>query len=801
MNALLRHLSIATAVSATVIASPAMAQTVRFDVPAQDVASAVREFARQAKVQIVISGDNAAGRRSQAISGTMTVPQALERMLAGTGLTAQLTGADTYVVLAAPKTAVRETGPVAEPPAAAPIFVTAQRREENLQDVPLAISVVSGEEADRRGTTELQEVARTVPGLTVSAFSEAEPIIAIRGASNTFSQAGASKPVGVFIDDVYISRNSASTFQLFDLESIEVLRGPQGTLFGRNVTGGAIVVNTAKPNLTSSIVKGEVGYGNYDAWTLRGLVNGPLGDSVAAKISVNYARRDGFSTDRLIDREADNLDSISVRGAVLFDSGDAFSLLVSADYGRDKNKGRALSATSPANADDGDPRTTETGYPQRYHREAYGLSATATLETGIGTVTSITAYRDSDADEDLDFSPVSYTLLTPVSATFPFQRVTENRDHPRTFSQEVRLVSDGSSPFGYVLGLYYFREDIDRDARTIQFNAGNGGLNRDRTFVQDVTTSSYAAYVDLDYDLADWLTAHLGGRYTYEKKRVDVDFIDALAPGSNFSDADFDGDYDAFTPRVALEAKPTDNLLVYASYTRGFTAGGFNTEEPSIGVISDPFAPETVDAYEAGIKSQLIDRRLTFNLAGFVEKYKNKQEGFLNSNFNFVIRNAGKATIKGVEMETRFAITRNVSVSASYAYLDARYDEFLIDLNNEDRAGNILASSPENSFSLGMDADVPLTDTINLLANASYSWQDDYYTGSENRDTFLIDSYGLANASIGLEDADGAWRVLFWADNIFDKEYVLVRSDFTAGGVGESYGAPSTYGVRVGFRF
>jgi iron complex outermembrane recepter protein len=753
MTAYSQYLLACTAVCATAVVSPAAAQTVSFNVPAQSVASAVVQVAQQANVAVVVSGDLADGKRSRGVTGAMSVEQALSRVLASTGLAARQTAARTYVIVPVSAAAAASQTSAATEEAAlydADIIVSAQRRNESVQDVPVAVTVVRGEEIDRRNTTELFDLARSVPGLTVSSFSEAEPIIAVRGASNTFSQAGASKPVGVFIDDVYISRNSASTFQLFDLESVEVLRGPQGTFFGRNVTGGAIVINTAKPDLESTTIKGEVGYGNYDALTLRGLVNGPIGENVAAKISANYTRRDGYSTDRLIDRDVDDLDALAVRGALLFEPTDRISLLLAADYTREKSNGRAISATNPASADDGDPRTAELGIPQSYDRDGFGISATAKLETGVGVLTSITAYRESDAFEDLAFSPVAFQLLPSISPTFPFQRTTQNRDKPSTFSQELRLVSAGDSRFGYVAGLYFFQEDITRDARTLQYAGRTGTLIRDWTFFQDVSTKSYAAYLNLSYEVTDWLTAHLGGRYTFEKKSVDVDYVDALNPARSFSDARFKDDYDQFTPRLAIEAKPVDNLMLYASYTKGFTAGGFNTEEPSVAVITAPFAPETIDSFEAGFKSQFFDRRLTLNVAGFLQNYDDKQEGFLTPTFNFVIQNASKATVRGVEVEARYAITPTVALSGSYAYLDATYDRFVVN-PTDDRSGNLLASSPKHAFSLGLDAQVPLAEGIDLVGNANYSWQDDYYTGSENRPTFLIDSYGLARASIGLQ--------------------------------------------------
>jgi len=605
MTSLIRTLFASAALIVCCAPEIAAAQSTQFNVPREPVADAVRRIGRQGGVQIIVSGDVARGRTGNAVSGAMGVEQALAKLLAGTGLEARKTGDRTFVVVKGPSQTAALPGTdeaaLAEETYGTPIIVTAQRRQQDVQDVPIAVSAVRGEDIDRRGTSDLFELARSVPGLTVSQFSEAEPIIAVRGATNTFSQAGASKPVGVFIDDVFISRNSASTFQLFDLESIEVLRGPQGTLFGRNVTGGAIVVNTAKPRLSNTLVKGEASYGNFNAVTLRGLVSGPLADNIGAKLSANYVTRDGYSVDRLIDRDVDDFEAFSVRGAVLFEPSDTLSVLLAADFDKENSNGRAISAITPVAADDGDIRTTETGFPQAYDREGFGLSATVNLETGAGNLTSITAYRTSEANEELSFSPVSFTLLPRINAAFPFQRTTDNRDNPRTFSQEVRLVSDAGSRIGYVAGLYYFRENIERDARTLQFTGQTGALNRDRTFFQDVTTESYAAYLNLSYQVTDWLTAHAGGRYTFEEKRVNVDYVDALNPAGNFSNAAFEDDYEQFTPRFALELTPSDDVLIYASYTQGFTAGGFNTEEPSIAVVADPFRPETVDSFELGL--------------------------------------------------------------------------------------------------------------------------------------------------------------------------------------------------------
>lgn len=680
------------------------------------------------------------------------------------------------------------------------IIVTAQKRNEALQDVPIAISAFSGDNLAQRGISSVVEIAHFTPGFTASSFSESEPIFAVRGANNTFSQAGVNKPVGVFVDDVYISRNSGSAFELYDIEQVAVLRGPQGTLFGRNVTGGAIVITTTRPSLSEVKAKAELGYGNYDAISLRGLVSAPLSETFAAKISGSYQKRDGYGRDRLSGAEQNDLNSLSLRGQLLFEPTPDLNALLTVDYSRDHNGGRTLTTTTPASADDGDIRTSEHGRKQRYRRETWGVTGHIDYKAAAGTFSSITAYRDTDSFEDLAFSPTSYTLLPPINAFSPFQQVAINQESPRTFSQELRYVSDFDGPFNIVVGAFYFHENIDRDARSLRYLARSGALLRDQNFDQDVTTKSYALYSDIKFEIVPTLALNLSGRYTWERKSAQVDFADALRPAIDYNSPVFKARYNEFTPRAALTWTPSRRFTAYASYTKGFTAGGFNTEEDTLSVVGTPFRPETVEAYEAGIKTSFLDGRVTANVAGFLQNYKDKQEGYLDPTFNFVIVNAARARMKGFEVELNGKLTDNLRLFANYAYLDARYRDFVLPGTLGDRTGNLLPTSPKNSLSLGAELRTPLGDWGDFFANASYSWQSDYYTGSENKPTFLIDSYDLADLSFGFEPQKGDWKVTLWMKNLTDKNYVLVRSDFGTGGIGDSYGAPRTYGVRLSWK-
>lgn len=680
------------------------------------------------------------------------------------------------------------------------IVVTAQRRAEALQNVPLAISAFSGEKLEERGISTAGEVARFTPGFTASSFSASEPIFAVRGANNTFSQAGVNKPVGVFLDDVYISRNSGSAFELFDIKQVEILRGPQGTLFGRNVTGGAIVVTTTAPSLTEVKAKAEASYGNYNAVDLRGLVSVPLGDTAAFKVSGSYRTRDGFGHDRISGQDQANLDTLNLRGQFLLEPSSSFSALFTLDYSKDKNNGRLISTISPLSADDGNNRTAEQGHPQQYDRETWGLSAHLDYTLASGKISSITAYRKTDSLDDFSFSPTSYTLLTAANAFAPFQTIAINAETPKTFSQELRYVSDFDGPFNVVVGAYYFHEDIKRDARTLRYHAGDGVKLRDQNFDQNVSTKSFALYSDVKFEIAPTLALNLSGRYTWERKNAQVNFTDVLRPTSNYISPTFEAKYNEFTPRAALTWTPSQEVTLYTSYTKGFTAGGFNTEEDTVSVVGTAFRPETVEAYEAGIKTNLLDGHLNFNVAGFIQNYKDKQEGYLDPTFNFVIVNAARARMKGFEVELNGRINDNLRLFGTYSYLDAKYQSFVLPGTLGDYTGHFLPTAPKNSLSLGGELRLPIGGAGEIFANASYTWQDDYYTGAENRPTFLIKSYDLVDASIGFEPTGGNWKVTLWGRNIFNKDYVQIRSDFGTGGIGEVLGAPATYGVRLSWK-
>lgn len=322
------------------IAAPAAAQVRSFNLPAQPAATAIPEFGRQAGVRILVSSDVLAGVRTSAVTGALPVRTALERLLQGTSLQIASDSNGTIVLRAAP--VVR---PQADSDSGlTDIVVTAQRRDERQQRVPVSLTAFDARQVQDYRLNQLQDISRLTPGLLVSTFSLGSPIIAVRGATNTFSQIGVDKPVGIFVDDVYIARNSAATLELFGIKSIQILKGPQGTLFGRNVTGGAIVIDTGRPEFGEQHLQMRGSYGEYRSRDLDAIVDLPVGEHVALRVAGLLRQRDGWGRDRLTGQELDDQDSKAVRGQLRAELAPSVELLVAGDYATDASNGRTLSS-------------------------------------------------------------------------------------------------------------------------------------------------------------------------------------------------------------------------------------------------------------------------------------------------------------------------------------------------------------------------------------------------------------------------------------------------------------------------
>ena len=794
----------------------------------QPLADAIREFAEQTGLQVVFESELTLGKHSEGATPSESSEEMLDQLLSSTGVEFVFLNDNTVALSAPAESAGRQPGkaglltadtlmaqaqtPPTEPDAVQPdedgtapqgvryfeeVLVRAQIREESLQDIPVSGTAFSGAVLAANRLEGIDDIAHFTPGLTGSFFNYSSPIIAVRGANNTFSQAGASKPVGVFLDGVFIPRYSASSFDLFDLEQVTVLRGPQGTLFGRNVTGGAIQITSAQPNLGESETQFRVGAGNYGFGEISGYASGQLSDTTAGKISLSYKDRDGFAMDRFNGNQLEDLNSVNVRTGLLISPADNVDIRLSADVSSDETGGRSYSFLSSNDGtnrtgNDGDNRTAELRVPQSYERDIRGLSAHIDWRTMQGTVQSITAYRQSEAREVYSLGAADVTLPS-VSTQF----LKDEIDEPTSISQEIRFISDRFERLDFVAGLYFYSEDTDRVVGDRLLGVNGRAVFVDRSFNVNAETSSTALYANVNFHLGDNVDLGIGGRYTSESKDVVVDFVDSRRPTSNFLVSPSD-EFSEFTPRITLTYFPSDAVTLFASRTEGFTAGGFNTETNSAAAIQLGFEPETITAYELGAKTAWADGRFIANLTWFDQQYENKQEGFFTpAGPYFSIFNASEATMQGAEVELSWAVTEQFSALATYSSLDTVYDHFVIPLG-ADFTGNRLQTAPESKASIILDYAGQLGNGNMLLAGFSYSSQGDYFTGASNIADFLIDGYALFNARLGYEWGNGRWRADLWGKNLGDEDYVRIRGN--SGALAEYFGAPRTYGINLTYR-
>lgn len=779
----------ATALIAIASATPAGAQVIMFDIPAQSIPSAISAFGHQSGLQVIAPADLPVAVKSRAVRGAQDARAALRAMIAGTGL--EIAGDRGNVIV------LRMAGPArgaenVDGEDANIILVTAQRRPERARDVPISITAIGQQTIDKARIDELQDLSRITPGLLVSNFSIGSPVIAVRGATNTFSQIGVDKPVGIFVDDVYIPRNSASTFQLFGLNSIQVLRGPQGTLFGKNVTGGAIVFDTGRPEHGASSLQMRASGGSYKTVELDMLADMGLSDKTAGRIGLSIRRHDGWGKDRLTGQELDTLDSINTRGQLRFQLGDRLEALIAGDYAADQSGGRTLSSIGAGS--DGDLRTAESGTPQHYDREVYGTSARLFLDTGFGEITSVTAWRGSRSSDLYANVAANHIFLSGTQS----QQVSDDRDRVSAFSQEVRLASPDWDRGRFVAGLYFAADTSRRRLKQIAYAARTGAVATDQLWQGRAESKTAAAFIDGTLNLTPFLSVTGGARYTWDRKEADILFTNRINATASFTETGAHRSWDRFTPRASVQVKPARSTMLYATYSRGYTAGGFNTQAATRNAFLAAFEPETLENYETGIKTELLGGRLTADLNGFISKYHDKQELYFNNLTRVLnIYNAGKATIHGIEAQISARPTRWATLTGTYGWLDTEYDDFVIPggVNN---TGNRLGSSPTHKASAMLDVDAPLG-TVRLIGNAVYSYTSQYYTGATQDPTLSVPGYSLINASVGLSTMDRRFSVTLFARNLLDKDYILIPSNQTVRG--QYLGEPRIIGLSLGGRF
>ncbi len=726
------------------------------------------------------------------------------------------------------------------------VIVTATKRAENIQNIPVTISAMTADTLIRRGITRTQDLSGSVSSLVVmSAHGKAQPNFNLRGVgvANEFNPNIAS-PIGLYVDENYLSFRASHGQQIYDLERIEVVKGPQGTLYGRNTTGGAINIITRKPTLGDTNGYVQAGYGNYDRWKLAGAVEGTLiSDRLGVRVAGILEKGDGWQKNVDPDnaRVTKDFNSVNnVAGRVIFrlKPSDDINIHLKGYIARDNPIGAAVTTKTPLGTDffgysrNGLKKNEfEVDTLGELYVKTYGVQLTFDWELGDTTFTSITGYDRAryKNQTDCDGAPI-----TECSADYDSKS--------EQFNQDVRLTysSDGLKLIG---GLYYGWDQINNDPRfcifcdpahLTNFNPpiftpaaiASGLLNLAQPLGAliahshfDQTRASYAGYAEGSYELAEKLKVTLGLRFThddylYANGRTILFGPDRVTPMATSVPLTFpidltvpgirrDGSIDKLTGRLIVDYHVTDDVMVFASYSRGYRAGSFNglsyQDESQIYLV----APETLQAYEAGIKSQFWNKRVQFNASAFYYDYGNQQTQTCHGGICSL--GGANARVIGFDADLTAQVLENFRLTAGLGLLDSKYDKGEI-IANRPVGGNPVPYAPKVTANIGAEWNIIETSlgNVDLYAEGQYVGKMFYepYNGETKIHTRQVqEGYWLVNTRLSLTSEK--YTFALWAKNLFDKVYYPYAGDQTTF-IGMEYfvrGTPRTYGAEVQINF
>ncbi|WP_162256452.1 TonB-dependent receptor [Sphingomonas sp. Root710] len=672
------------------------------------------------------------------------------------------------------------------------IVVTAQKRVERMQDVPISIGAISAAQAGAKGINDTASIQAAIPGLVINRTAN-EGNIFVRGVGTNLFGPASEQTVAVYVDNVYYASPEANLFTFNNIERIEVLKGPQGTLFGRNTTGGVVHIITREPS-DQLRAEASLGYANYQALSASAYLGGPLSETVSADLAANYADQGkGWGRNLFTGRDngimADG--NYAVRSKLKFIPSDATTIHLALDYSHALSRYSYQLAKGVTGADGASTYAGE-------YNALTGLRDLERLNTGGGSLqveqaigdlklVSITSYRWSNVryllDQD-DTPAVIADLSLPSKA--------------HNWSQEVQLHGASSAPFKWVLGGFFFDAVAAYTPADVNYGVV---LIADRQ-----KTRSFAGFGQASTEIFPDTNLTGGLRYTYERQKLIVDSFavgGAVIPLPNDRQS-----FRKLTWRAALDHHFNADALAYISYNRGFKSGGFNLLAPN----TAPFRPEVLDAYEAGFKTEWFDRRLRFNLALFRYDYKDIQVTIPQLG-GIVTLNAARARIKGLEATIQTRPVSKLNLDASIALLDGKYRSYpnalFIGPNGEstdasgnpltiDARGNRTIATPKLTANIGGDYGIDTSvGEFRVAMNAAYN--DGYFFYADNRLT--QPSYWLVNGSITWTLPGGRFDAQLWAKNLTDATYYVGRSEQAGLGDAQRQAAPRTYGVTLTARF
>ncbi len=713
------------------------------------------------------------------------------------------------------------------------LVVTARRTEENLQSTPVAITAFSEKALERQGALAITDLQGAVPNMNLvqGRGSSNATNIYIRGVGQPDALQTFDPAVGVYVDDVYYSRIRGTQFDLLDLARVEVLRGPQGTLYGKNTIGGALKLVTQAPGQTVRS-KASVSVGDYGLFEAKLGLSGPVSDTLALGLSAMGSTRDGYVTDPVNHRDYNDKNTVAVRGALAWTPTDAYRLDASVDYTHDKSAmtvgqptstlasafGAVLQAFPAVPAEYKFQTVTTPTLPNSTRFEHWGASATQTYKVSDAlTLKAITAYRGLSSDDYIDIDATAVKLGDVLVAPDQTQ-----------VSQEVQAAYTNGA-WNVVGGVYYLREKVTshQEAYADAFVAPFTFL---RTIDDSLTTTSWAGYVNASYSVSDALRVSAGLRYTQDEKkyfRTTSTFSNLAALNGKFAFTAKES-WDDVSPMVSVDYQANDDLFFYGRVAKGFKSGGFNGRANNPGE-EQPYNPETVVSYEAGVKSQLFDRRVRANATVFYNDYQDFQARIGRAvtspsqpipSIDFAVLNAGQLEIYGAELELAANPIPGLSLNADVGYLHAEYGEFkeqraasapATGFITLDRAWQTPAFSPEwtarlagsYEFDLGGKGYVTVGGQARYRSEMALAVDNANLTTRAKFPGMWQSSYWLYDAQIVWENADRSLSAGLYGKNLADEVYKTDAQEFSSvGGIRTAYyGAPRTWFVTVAYKY
>ena len=686
------------------------------------------------------------------------------------------------------------------------VVVTAEYRRQNLQTVPNAISVYTGAALADSGVTGVEGLTEVSPSL-VWGNSAGEPHLSIRGIGNELINIGAEPGVTLAQDGVPLASSLLFQQDFLDLADVEVLRGPQGTVSGRNSPGGAVDFTSNQPTATPE-GEASIGYGNFNRIQTSDYVSGPIiGDELLGRLAVSYVKDDGWLDNTYVNQEEQSLNNLHYRGYLTFRPSDTFKASLIVENYTDRGYGLAgvdagrVQPNIPSLSEYylGQPSfninnlTFQQDSPGPFHSNGGQDTLRAVWDFGSsGTLTSTTAFQDLHQYGNRNYPAIPL----PINLTYLKENLTQ-------LSQEITYITNLSQRADLVVGGLFVKQHSGEPF-------GLGSPTTPIGFLQFVTyqqVTSEGLYAQLRYKLTDTLRLTVGDRETRDAKTYDQTLFVAAAPSSIPTAS---GSWTANTPRVALDYTPTSDLTYYLNIARGFTSGGFNT------FSGQKFNPEYVTSYELGLKSYWLDRHLKVDLSAFHSDFKDIQTVLFVPTAGGVatslsVTNAGGAKIDGIEAEVEARVTDRFLLSASGTLLNARYtqlesvDGSVPQEGELNLAGNKLPRAPDQQFDVGAHyTNIPVAENWLLSFHGNYAWQSKIYFNFFNQPLMSQGAYGLLDVSAVLNSADGKWELTAFSNNAADKRYWSNKQFGT--GLAVPYangmiGEPRTYGIKIARRF